>query len=99
MKLSDAFWNSHKGLVLVASNGELGFTPAGRKRYAKPMAQHGFAIANVRTLNRFCDVMNTVSAGELDANTRQLHALLESPETSQMEQALIRRVLGISPAA
>jgi hypothetical protein len=99
MNLSANFWKTHRGLVLIASDQTLRFTPAGRKHYAPRMAKFGFVLNNIQTYDRFCEVMNIVTEGELETNTRSLEAILQSPESSAVERELIRRVLGQPGAA
>jgi hypothetical protein len=67
MKLSSDFWNSQKGLVLVGDDGAIRFTRTGRTRYAPLLAKYGFAIENVKTVERFRDVMGYINGGEPDA--------------------------------
>lgn len=95
MQLSNDFWATQKGKLLVGETGELRFTAAGREFYAPLLAKYGFSISNVKTLEQFRDVMATVNAGELDENTQKLRRVLEDPNTSEEERAAIRRVLQI----
>jgi hypothetical protein len=99
MTLSNDFWKIHVGLVLVATDGTLRFTSAGRKHFAGRMAKFGFALQNIKTLARFAEVMSMVSEGELQANTQTFEQLLNSPATSREERAMIHRILGTTPAA
>ena len=96
MKLSTQFWTAYKGSLLVRTDGAIGFTAAGRKKFAKPMAQSGFSISNVRTVERFLDIMDTVSAVQLEENTAEMIRLLNAPETTETERAMLKRVLGIA---
>jgi hypothetical protein len=106
MTPSAEFWNTYKGLLLIC-NATVGFTAVGRKQLKPRMAKFGFTLSNIKTLRRFEDVMAKVNAGEradtfvtdLDANTASLEALLISPQTSPVERAAIRRVLGIPATA
>jgi hypothetical protein len=96
MNFSSEFWNTHKGLVLIGTDGALAFTAAGHARFAARMAKFGFVLQNIKTFERFSEVMSIVSAGELEVNTLALEELLAAPGTSPEERALIRRVLGHS---
>lgn len=95
MKLSNDFWDEHKGLLLVGvgTDSALRFTEAGRAHFGPLFAKYGFAITNVTTQERFVEVMGEVTAGELAENDRQLEALLNSPETNEEERAIIRQIL------
>jgi|GEM_PF-4829143 len=95
MELTEEFWKTQRGLLLVGSDGSLRFTAAGRAKYAPRLAKHGFAITNVTTVERFREVMGVVLQRELAENTRQLERLLADPNTTEEERASIRRVLGI----
>ena len=101
MPLSADFWKTHAGLLLLCGE-RIAFTAAGRKQLAPRLAKCGFMLSNVKTLRRFGEVMSVVNASEradsfvadLDANTRSLEALMNSPQSSAIERAAIRRVLG-----
>lgn len=97
MKLSNEFWDTQKGLMLIGSDGSLRFTAAGRARYAPILAKYGFSIANATTLNYFIEVMGTANAGELAENTRSFEEILTDPETSQEERELVNRILNRKP--
>ena len=62
MKLSDEFWQTQKGLLLVGEDGTLRFTAAGRAHYAPLLAKYGFSISNVKTLEKFREVMEELKA-------------------------------------
>lgn len=93
MKLSNEFWDTQKGLMLIGSDGSLRLTAAGWARYAPILAKYGFSIANATTLSRFVEVMGTVNARELDENTRRFEEILADPETSHEERELVNRIL------
>jgi hypothetical protein len=93
MELSSDFWESQKGLVLIGNDGEIRFTRTGRARYAARFAKYGFALDNVKTVERFREVMGYVIVGELDANTLEFERLLNDPLTTEEERQLIRGVL------
>jgi hypothetical protein len=90
MVLSSDFWNAHKGLVLVGDDGAIGFTRTGRARYAPLLAKYGFALDNVKTVERFREVISHVNAGELEANTLELEKVLNDRLTSEAQRALTR---------
>ena len=94
MELSQNFWKAHQGLVLVGLDGSLRFTRAGRTKFAPRLAKYGYALANVKTYERFSEVMSHVNAGELEANNREFERLLASPGTSVEEREMIRAILG-----
>jgi hypothetical protein len=79
--------------MLIGSDGWLRFTATGRARYAPLLGKYGFSIAKVTTLDRFVEVMGTVSAGELAENTRRFEEILADTETSQEERELVNRIL------
>jgi len=95
MKLSNDFWQTQKGLLLVSESGALRFTAAGREHYAPLLAKYGFSISNVKTLEQFREVMGPVNAGELEENTKEMHRLLNDPNTTAEERAMIKRVLSL----
>jgi hypothetical protein len=106
MTLSADFWNTNAKLLLVCGE-RIAFTAAGRKHFAQRMAKYGFMLSNIKTLRRFEEVMAMVNTGEreatlvtdLDENTSSLEALLVCPQTTQVERAAIRRVLGYPATA
>jgi hypothetical protein len=93
MNISTEFWKYQKGLVLVGSDGEIVFTRAGRTRYASILAKYGFALGNVKSLERFQKVLSDVNAGELEANTIELEKIMDDPLTNEFERDLIRCAL------
>jgi len=106
MTLSADFWKMNAGLLLLCGE-RLAFTAPGRKHFAPRMAKCGFMVSHIKTLSRFSEVMAVVTADEreatlvsdLNANTRSLEALLHSPQSSAVERAAIRRVLGMPATA
>ena len=95
MNLSNDFWETQKGLVLVGQDGTLRFTAAGRAKYAPLFAKHGFSISNVKTIEQFSQVLKPITAAQLDANTAELVRIMNDPSTSEEERASIQRVLNI----
>jgi len=95
MEISSDFWNAEKGLVLVADDGAVRFTRNGRAKYAPLFARHGYALDNVKTVERFVEVMTLVNHCELNANTREFEKLLKDPATSEAEREVIRRALAV----
>ena len=80
--------------MLIGLDGSLRFTAAGRAHYAPLLTKYGFALENVKTRERFCEVMEEVNAYELDENTCKLEDLFNDPRTNGVERELIRKVLG-----
>jgi hypothetical protein len=91
--LSSDFWDAYKGIVLVGNDGAIRFTRAGRARYAPLLAKYGFAIDQVKRVERFRDVIGAVIDGEIEVNTHLLEKALHNPLTSAFEREFIRRVL------
>jgi hypothetical protein len=93
MELTKAFWDNHQGFVLVASDGALRFTRAGRARYTPLFAKYGFVLAKVRDAERFRAVIYQICLEKLKANTLQLGSLLDDPATPEDLRELIMRSL------
>jgi hypothetical protein len=93
MQISSDFWNAQKGLMLVGDDGAIRFTRTGRAKYAPLLAKHGFALDNVKTIQKFAELMSNVNYGELEANTRELEQVMNDPTTGEAERELIRRAL------
>jgi hypothetical protein len=93
MEISNDFWNAQKGLVVVGDDGAIRFTRTGRAKYAPLLARYGFALDNLKTVQRFIEIMSHVNVGELEANTRALDKVLNDPATSVVEREVIRRAL------
>jgi hypothetical protein len=93
MQISSDFWNAQKGLLLVGDDGAIRFTRTGRAKYAPLLARYGFALDNVKTIQKFEELMSHVSYGELEENTRELEKLMNDPATSDVEREVIRRAL------
>jgi hypothetical protein len=95
MNLSTEFWNAYNGVVVVATDGAIGFTRMGRTRYAPLFARYGFAIDQIKTLTRFLELTTYVNQQGYESNTRALKRALSHPATSEVERDLIRRALSI----
>ncbi len=95
MTLSSEFWNAYKSHVLIGDDGALRFTRTGRTRYAPLLAKYGFALDQVRILERFLELMTYVNDKAFDANTRALQKAWSHPLTSEAERDLIRRALAM----
>jgi hypothetical protein len=93
LRLSTEFWDAQKGLMLIGSDGSIGFSAAGREHYGPLFAKYGYALQSVTTRERFYSVMQEVTAGELEANTLKFEAMLRDPNTTPEERELIKRVL------
>ena len=80
---------------MVGDNGAMRFTRPGRARYAGLFARYGCALENVKTIQRFVELMSHINYCELKANTGQLKRILNDPATSEAERDVIRRALGM----
>lgn len=97
MKLSKTFWKRFQGKLVVASDGTIAFTEAGRKEFGPLFAKYGIVLASVRTVDAFRKVIReVVTPGELEANVEVLKSLLKRPETTAQERQAIRRILALS---
>ena len=93
MQIPSDFWNAQKGLMLVGDDGTVRFTRTGRAKYAPLFARHGFALDNVKTVERFVELVSWVNHRELEANARELDKVMNDPATTEVEREVIMRAL------
>lgn len=92
-QLPEDFWLKQQGLILLSDTGTVYFTRRGRAHYGPLMAQRGFALANVTTVERLLEVLGCIEQGQFEADHREMLHILNDPTTTEEERAIIRQVL------
>lgn len=96
---SKQFWDAYAGLVLVATDGALTFTAAGRAALWPQLARAGLDPSRIRTCEAFKPAMRQALARTLEDNTHELLAVLKNPQASDEDREAVRRVLAADPQA